>query len=93
MLRRYESLERERVSTGEKKRVFIFVEARQLQVGPEERWSLYIGKLSAIDFRIYVARLLFFLLLLYYSLRRWLTEDEKLTVISLVKKKMYCGNR
>lgn len=88
-MRSYESLESGKFRP-EKKRVFIFVEARRLRVARKRKKKKTVfvhRRVVCYDFRIYVARLLSLLLLLYYSLRRWLTEDEKLTVISLVKKK------
>lgn len=85
-MRSYESLDSGKFRP-EKKRVFIFVEARRLRVARKKKKTVFVHRrVVCYDFRIYVARLLFLLLLLYYSLRRRLTEDEKLTVISLVRK-------
>lgn len=78
-----------KVSTGEEESLY-FCRGAAVASGSKEKKKKTVfvhRRVVCYDFRIYVARLLSLLLLLYYSLRRWLTEDEKLTVISLVKKK------
>lgn len=82
-----------KVSTGEEESLY-FCRGAAVASGSKEKKKKTVfvhRRVVCYDFRIYVARLLSLLLLLY-SLRRWLTEDEKLTVISLVKKNV-CGNR
>lgn len=86
-MRSFESLESGKF--GLEKKSLYFCRGATVASGPKakKRTVFVHRRVVCYDFRIYVARMLFLLLLLYYSLRRWLTEDEKLTVISLVKKK------